>query len=158
MNIIVSVSQQQLFFYDDGELIKTYSIGTARNGVGQKQDSEQTPLGKHEICAMIGAEAPLNSIFVGRKATGEIYSSELEAQLPKRDFILTRILWLNGLQPGLNLGGDVDSQSRYIYIHGSPDRAIVNAPASRGCINMSSVDVADLFLKVQVGMAVEIVE
>jgi lipoprotein-anchoring transpeptidase ErfK/SrfK len=158
MHIIVSVSQQQLFLYDDRELIKTYPVGTARNGVGQKQGSEQTPLGRHEICAMMGGEASLDSIFIGREPTGEIYSAELEAQFPERDFILTRILWLKGLQPEFNSGGDVDSQSRYIYIHGSPDRTMANAPASRGCINMSSTNVVDLFLKVQMGTLVEIVE
>ena len=141
---------------DDGNTIN-YSISTAKNGVGQCQGSEQTPLGKHIIRAKIGSEAPVNSVFVGRRLTGEVYSPELASAFPERnDWILTRILWLSGLEPGFNRMGQVDSMRRYIYIHGTPDTSVMGRPESKGCIRMHNQDIVELFDQVTAGTVVHI--
>lgn len=107
---------------------------------------------------MIGAGAPRGAVFVGRETTGEVCTPERFAAEPGRDWILTRILWLEGLEEGRNRGGDVDSRRRFIYIHGTPDEARLGEPASHGCIRMRNEDVAALFERVDVGTPVEIVE
>ena len=116
-----------------------------------------TPLGKHIIRAKIGEGLPLNSVFVARRPTGEIYSDTLARSAPNRDWILTRILWLCGTEPGLNRFGDVDSMRRFIYIHGTPDTEPMGIPASHGCIRMRNIDVAELFDLTPVGTAVDII-
>ncbi len=158
MNISIHITTQQLKLHlDDGDVV-SYQISTARNGVGQKQNSEQTPLGKHIIRAKIGFGAPLNAVFVGRRQTGEIYSPELVAAYPDRkDWILTRILWLSGLESGVNRMGNVDSMRRYIYIHGTPDSSVMGKPDSKGCIRMRNRDIVDLFDRVAAGITVNIV-
>jgi len=153
MSITISVSQQRLQLNLLGAA-KHYSIATAKNGVGQVMGSERTPLGKHRIRAKIGAGVQANSVFVGRRPTGEVYSAKLAEQYPDRDWILTRILWLCGNQPGLNRMGDVDTMRRYIYIHGAPDSHPMGVPSSHGCIKMHNHDVIELFDKVTVGMDV----
>ncbi|GIX26518.1 MAG: L,D-transpeptidase [Burkholderiales bacterium] len=120
--------------------------------------SFKTPRGRHRIRAKIGAGQPVNTVFVGRRPTGEIFTPELAAQHPDRDWILTRILWLSGCEPGFNRLGEVDSMRRYIYIHGAPDTVPMGVPASHGCIRMRNVDVMDLFDRVPVGTPVEILE
>ena len=135
-----------------------YPISTARNGPGEKLDSECTPRGKHQIAEKIGADAPENTVFVGRKPTGEIYSEEHAKNEAERDWILTRILWLEGCEAGRNQGGDVDSKKRYIYIHGTPASTEMRIPGSRGCIRMRNADIVELFDRVGVGTPVEIVE
>ncbi len=133
-----------------------YSISSAGNGVGEIADSECTPRGRHIIRAKIGADAPLNSVFVGRRPSGEIFTPNLRATAPQRDWILTRILWLSGCQPGFNRLGNVDSMRRYIYIHGSPDDVEMGKPGSHGCIRMRNRDVVELFDRVEVGTPVVI--
>ena len=146
----MSIDDQQLrLTFADG--IVDYSISTAKLGIGQQKGSNQTPLGWHQIRAKIGTEAPKNSVFVGRRATGEIYSSELAAQFPKRDWILTRILWLSGCEIGHNRFGNVDSMQRYIYIHGTPDSEPMGRAESHGCIRMRNADVIELFDTLAVG-------
>ncbi len=148
----VDLLRQRLRFYADGRLVREYWVSTAKNGPGEIRDSECTPRGRHAIAAKIGAGAPLNSVFVARQATGEIWSPEFAAgQPPNRDWILTRILWLSGLEPGFNRGGDVDSRERYIYLHGTPDTTPLGVTGSRGCVRMRNADILELFDCVEVG-------
>ena len=116
-----------------------------------------TPLGAHIIRAKIGAGLPENTVFVGRRPTGELYTPELSEQFPKRDWILTRILWLSGCEVGFNRLGDVDTMRRYIYIHGSPDSVHMGEPGSIGCIRMRNADIVELFDLVPAGTPVNIV-
>ena len=150
----VSISGQRLEWLEEGEVIRTWPVSTARNGPGERRGSECTPRGWHQVRARIGEGAPINSVFRGRRPTGEIYGDALEARHPDRDWILTRILWLGGLEPGFNRYGDVDTTWRYVYIHGSPDRGVSGTPASHGCIRMQSPDMLDLFDRVPTGMRV----
>jgi lipoprotein-anchoring transpeptidase ErfK/SrfK len=154
----ISIPEQRLAIVDSGKEICSYPISTAKNGVGERLGSECTPRGWHVIRAKIGAKLPLNSVFVGRRPTGEIYDAGLGQQYPKRDWILTRILWLGGLEPGKNRYGEVDTCWRYIYIHGTPDESLVGLPASHGCIRMKNADMLDLFNSVQAGVRVYIHE
>lgn len=148
----IDLLRQRLRFYVDHALAREYWVSTARNGPGEVRDSECTPRGRHVIAAKIGAGAPPNSVFVARQATGEIWSPAFAAtQPPNRDWILTRILWLSGLEPGFNLGGDVDSRERYIYLHGTPDTVPLGVPGSRGCVRMRNADIIELFDRVEVG-------
>ncbi|HQU62487.1 MAG TPA: L,D-transpeptidase, partial [Nitrosomonas sp.] len=127
-----------------------------RNGTGQQQGSFRTPLGRHIIRAKIGAGQPVNTVFIRRRPTGEIYTPELGRQFPKRDWILTRILWLSGCEPGYNRLGPVDTMRRYIYIHGTPDSVEMGKPGSIGCIRVANHDLLTLFEKVPVGTEVDI--
>lgn len=158
MRIQININQQQLDLIDcEDKLIKSYLISSAKNGTGQLRGSYCTPLGKHIIRAKIGDKRPVNTVFVKRRPTGEIYSPELAAQYPGRDWILTRIFWLSGCEVGFNRLGMVDTMRRYIYIHGSPDSAVMGKPGSIGCIRMHNNDLLELFDKVPIGTAVNIV-
>ena len=117
-SMVISLFEQQLVLVAAGQRF-CYSVSTARNGPGQQIDSGCTPLGRHFIFKKIGAGLPVNTVFVGRKETGEVYSDRLALKNPQRDWILTRIIWLSGLEDGLNKGNGVDTKSRFIYIHGS---------------------------------------
>ncbi len=155
--IDISISSQELVFNDEiNSNISRYSIATARNGAGEQSGSECTPRGKHVIRAKIGAGCPVNTVFVGRRPTGEIYSPELKQQFPDRDWILTRILWLSGCEVGFNRLGNVDTMRRYIYIHSTPDSVSMGIPASHGCILMRHADIIELFDRVAVGTIVNI--
>lgn len=154
----ISIASQQLTVYSDGKPVRCYAVSTAKKGAGELMGSECTPTGWHNIRAKIGADQPLNSVFVGRRPTGEIYSVDLGVQYPQRDWILTRILWLGGLEPGKNRYGNVDSAWRYIYIHGCPDQLMNGSPESHGCIRMNNADVLDLFNRVEAGVKVYIHE
>lgn len=154
--IEIDLARQQLLLWRGHALAARYAISTARNGPGERVDSECTPRGAHAISAKIGADCPLNTVFVGRRPTGEIYDEALAAAAPGRDWILTRILWLAGREPGRNAGGDCDTLTRYIYIHGTPDSTALGQPGSRGCIRMRNADVVDLFEQVEVGTPVDI--
>jgi len=127
------------------EIVQQFDVSTARNGVGEKQNSECTPRGSHVICEKIGQGCEPGTVFVSRIPTGEIYTPELRKQYPQRDWILTRILRLQGTEVGLNCGGDVDTFARMIYIHGSPDDVAMGLPGSHGCIRMRNADVIRLF-------------
>lgn len=137
-------------------MARSYSISSARNGTGQATGSYCTPLGAHIVRAKIGGGLPENTVFVGRRPTGEIYTPELSAQFPNRDWILTRILWLSGCEVGFNRLGDVDTMRRYIYIHGSPDSVHMGRPGSIGCIRMRNADIVELFDLVPPGTPVNI--
>ena len=158
--IEVDIRLQQLYLwesYPDGDmLIRQYAVSTAANGAGEQTGSHCTPRGRHRIAEKIGAGAPMCSAFKSRVPTGEIWTPELDAENPGRDWILTRILWLEGLEPGKNQGGSVDSHDRYIYIHGTNEEHKLGTPASHGCIRMKNADVAELFELVGVGTEVRI--
>lgn len=155
--IDVDVSHQTLTLYGDGDsIVMQVRVATAAKGVGERAGSEQTPRGRHIIRAKIGAGAPLNTVFVGRRATGEIYSPALRALHPRRDWILTRILWLSGTERGKNRLGDVDTMRRYVYIHGCPDEDPMGIPSSHGCVKMRNADIVRLFDLVEAGTAVNI--
>ena len=150
----LSIRAQRLSVIVQGQIVKVYGVSTAKKGTGEQKGSECTPTGWHCIRAKIGAGQPINTVFVGRRATGEIYNADLGKQYPKRDWILTRILWLGGLEPGKNRYGHVDTAWRYIYIHGCPDELISGVPESHGCIRMKNQDVLDLFARVTAGFKV----
>lgn len=158
MKISIYIATQQMDVMDEqGQIVRQYHISSARNGTGQKNGSFCTPLGKHIIRAKVGAGQPVNTVFIKRRPTGEVYSPKLAAQFPKRDWILTRILWLSGCEPGLNRLGSVDTMRRYIYIHGTPDSVAMGKPGSIGCIRMRNSDLVELFDLVGVGTQVEII-
>lgn len=147
--IKISIASQKLVMLEASQVKANFSISTALNGAGELNGSEKTPRGWHQIQAKIGHNLPLNSVFVGRRPTGEIYTQELAQAQPNRDWILTRILWLKGLEVGKNRLGEVDSMSRYIYIHGTPDTEPMGEPKSHGCIRMRNEDVIELFNMVE---------
>jgi lipoprotein-anchoring transpeptidase ErfK/SrfK len=159
MRIEISIQHQTLTLFDDLGAVKArYIVSTAANGMGCEKDSGCTPLGQHIVRAKIGAGAPANTVFVGRRPTGEILTPELAAQYPQRDWILTRIMWLSGTEVGKNRLGNVDSMQRYIYIHGTPDTEPMGQPCSHGCVRMRNQDVIELFDLVVIGTPVVIVE
>lgn len=155
--IDIDIAAQRLVLHD-GDARRVYDVSTATNGPGEREGSFCTPRGRHRIRAKIGAGQPAGIVFRGRRPTGEIYSRELAEATPRRDWILSRILWLCGEEPGRNRFGDVDSMRRYIYIHGAADTAVMGVPGSIGCIRMRNVDVIDLFDRVAAGTPVNIHE
>ncbi|HWA11915.1 MAG TPA: L,D-transpeptidase [Burkholderiales bacterium] len=157
-SIRISIADQALELREDGRLLKRYTVSTAKNGAGEQNGSFRTPRGRHVIRAKIGRDAPENTVFVKRRPTGETFTPELDAASPGRDWMLTRLLWLSGCEPGFNRLGDVDTMRRYIYIHGSPDSREMGKPGSIGCIRMRNADVIELFDLVDAGTPVEIVE
>lgn len=157
-NILVDLSRQVLTVQQQGRPDISFPVSTASQGAGEQADSFKTPRGCHYIRACIGDGMPSGSVFVGRRPTGEIYSDALAAGHPERDWILSRILWLCGREPGRNRLGRVDSMRRYIYIHGTPDSEPMGVPASHGCIRMRNQDVISLFAMVAPGTPVDISE
>lgn len=157
-DLIVDIPSQTMLVYKLNNLIKTYSVSTGYLGVGELKNSYKTPRGKHQIRAKIGGDAPINAVFVGRRWTGEIYSPALKLKFPDRDWILTRILWLSGLELGTNRLGEVDTMARYIYIHGCPDESPMGIPRSHGCIRMHNQDILELFEESPIGTIVQINE
>lgn len=179
LHIRISLPQQTLELYDArGNRVAEYPVSTAKNGAGEQNGSFCTPRGKHIIRAKIGgrpaqtvtaraaakvgadetAGCPENTVFVRRRPTGEIWTPALAAQFPNRDWILTRILWLSGTEPGKNRLGSVDTMRRYIYLHGSPESVTLGVPGSIGCVRMRNRDIIDLYDRVPVYTPVEIVE
>lgn len=159
MRIRISIPAQTLELRGgDGALLRRYSVSTARNGAGEQSGSYKTPRGKHLIRAKIGAGQPENAVFVRRRPTGELWSPEFAVANPGRDWILTRILWLSGREPGFNRGGEVDTMRRYVYLHGSPDAADMGTPGSIGCVRMRNHDIVELFDLVPPYTLVDIVE
>lgn len=158
MEIIIDVAQQRLTVWNEQQVMKSYVVSTAANGVGEQKNSGQTPRGCHVIRAKIGVGQPINTVFRARRPTGEIYSAALAAQYPTRDWILTRILWLSGCEVGKNRLGDCDTMQRYIYIHGTPDSEPMGVPASHGCIRMRNNELIELFDLVPIFTKVQIEE
>lgn len=159
MRIRVDLGRQCLeLFGTDGACIRRYAVSTGERGAGERSGSLCTPRGRHRIRARIGAGAPAGAVFRGRRPTGEVWSREFAAAHPGCDWILSRILWLCGEEPGRNRGGAVDSMRRYIYIHGTGDDQPMGTPRSHGCVRMRNRDIIELFELVPAGTVVEIVE
>lgn len=156
--IRISLAQQRLELLENGRLVRQYAVSTAANGAGEVNGSGCTPRGWHEIRVKIGAGCAPGTVFVGRRPTGEIYSETLADRYPERDWILTRILWLRGLEAGRNRCGTVDTLRRFIYLHGCPDNAPMGVPVSHGCVRMRNADIVDLFERVVPGTRVWIQE
>lgn len=156
--IIINIEKQILELLDDDHPLKCYPVSTALKGAGEQPGSFCTPRGKHQIRAKIGSGQPVNTVFAGRRPTGEIYTPELAQTFPERDWILSRILWLSGCEPGFNRLGRVDTMRRYIYIHGTADEAAIGCPVSHGCVRMRNQDIIELFELVSPGTPVEIVD
>ena len=158
--IIVNIKKQSLEVFDKktDQLVKEYCVATAKNGPGEQFGSECTPRGKHIIRAKIGDGEPENTVFIGRRPTGEIYQTQLKKDHPNRDWILTRILWLSGKEPNKNRLGKVDTMRRYVYIHGCPDQDEMGIPSSHGCVKMKNKEMIELFNMIPVYTEVEIIE
>jgi lipoprotein-anchoring transpeptidase ErfK/SrfK len=155
--IEISIPEQSLrLVAEDGRELKRYLVSTSKNGAGEREGSFCTPRGEHVVRAKIGAGQPLNTVFRGRRPTGETWTPELGERFPGRDWILTRILWLSGREVGKNRLGEVDTMRRYIYIHGSPDSIPMGKPGSIGCIRMRNHDIVELFDGVPAGTPVRI--
>ena len=153
--LTVSITDQVMSAFNmNGDLLSEFNVSTAKNGTGELNGSECTPLGSHRIRAKIGAKKKINTVFVGRRDTGEVYSEQLDAQNPSRDWILTRIMWLCGNELGRNRGENVDTMRRYIYIHGAPDSHQMGTPSSHGCVKMHNDDIIQLFDRVDIGCEV----
>lgn len=157
MKIEIHSGKQELVLRDDKDrAVKAYPISTSKFGLGEKNGSFCTPRGAHIVRAKIGAGLPLGAVFVRRRPTGEVWTPELHERYAGRDWILTRILWLSGCEPGRNRLGEVDTMRRYIYIHGTPDSSELGKPGSIGCVRMRNRDVAELFDLVPAYAPVEI--
>jgi L,D-transpeptidase YbiS len=157
MKIAISAGAQQLTLFDDaGAVGRRYPVSTSKNGLGEKNGSHCTPRGLHIVRAKIGAGLEEGAVLVGRRPTGEIWTPELAAQYPGRDWMLTRILWLSGCEPGFNRLGEVDTMRRYIYIHGAPESAEMGKPGSIGCVRMRNADIVELFDLVPAYTVVEV--
>lgn len=150
LRLEISICEQKMYVFKDQRFFKSYLISTAKKGVGEIKGSEQTPRGRHIVRAKIGKDSPINSVFINRRPTGEIYHSKMREIDPGRDWILTRILWLSGVELGKNRLGEVDTMRRYIYIHGSPDDVVLGKPGSRGCIRMHNNDIIELFEQIPI--------
>ena len=163
LHLIINLSSQQLSVYDrdshgNERLIRQFPVSTAAKGAGERKGSFQTPRGLHRIAEKIGGDAPMYAAFRARQWTGEIWTPRLGAADPHRDWILSRILWLAGCEPGKNRGGDVDTQARYIYIHGTHAEDRIGTTCSHGCIRMNNADMIELFDLVETGTEVDIKE
>jgi L,D-transpeptidase YbiS len=156
--ITIQLATQALDLSEDEHVLRTYLVSTAKNGAGEQVNSCCTPRGHHIIRAKIGAGCPLGTVFVGRRPTGEIWTPALSRKHPGRDWILSRILWLRGCEPGKNRGGSVDTMQRYIYIHGAPEDVPMGSPTSQGCIRMRNDEISELFDLIAVGTPVRIHE
>lgn len=158
MNTInINVMQQQLRLLDAaGNLLQQYPVSTSKYGTGSENGSEKTPLGLHRIKDKLGGAMPVNEVYIHRVPHGSLEECQQRGiELPD-DVIMSRILWLEGMEPGRNQGGYVDTYQRYIYIHGTNHEENIGTPVSIGCIRMRNQDVVDLYRLVEVGSEVMI--
>ena len=158
MRIEIDLARQTLKLHDDTRVRREYRVSTGANGAGEVNGSGCTPRGRHYVRAKIGGGAAPNTVFVSRRPTGEIWSPQLHQKFPKRDWILTRILWLSGLERGRNRFGDVDTMRRYIYIHGTPDETELGKPGSRGCVRMRNAELIEMCGQIAPGIEVHLHE
>ena len=154
----ISIADQRLYGFADGLLRLRLPVSTALNGPGERSGSNCTPRGRHQVRARIGDGLPEGAVLRGRRWTGEVWSPALAEQYPGRDWILTRILWLSGCEPGINRLGVVDTFRRYIYLHGTPDTEPMGVPLSHGCVRLRNADLLQLFPRVPPHCAVLIDE
>ncbi len=152
--LLVNIEKQEMYLVKNDSVEKTYRISSSKSGIGNKQGSGKTPLGVHRIAEKFGKTAKPNTIFVGRKDTGKVATVIKDSIDTAEDHVTSRILWLTGLENGINKGKGIDSHSRYIYIHGTPEEGLIGTPASHGCIRMYNKDVIELFDLVSAGMLV----
>ncbi|KXO85971.1 peptidase [Acinetobacter venetianus] len=141
-DIVIDLAQQTLSLPKHN---KFYVISSGKNGIGEQENSGKTPRGWHRVAQKVGENSPQNSVFIARQPTGEVYDQQLAQQFPQRDWILSRILWLDGLEQGFNHGEGCDTFKRYIYIHGTPDTEPMGIPMSHGCIRMKNDEIIELF-------------
>ena len=151
--LTVNISRQTVSLFEDNKFVKKYPCSTSRFGIGQVEGSNRTPLGLHRIAEKIGGGQPAGTVFKSREVIGHTSQPEFAAAK-----ITTRIMWLEGLEPGFNQGGNVDSHERYIYIHGTGDQESIGEPASHGCIHLADADLIPLFDLLPSGMLVWIAE
>lgn len=151
MQLIIDTSKQMLSLFQEGMLLQTYQISTALKGLGEQKNSFQTPRGWHVIRAKIGENQPIYSVFKARRPIDQIYTPDLAKQHPNTDWILSRIIWLSGLEIAKNRLGSCDTMQRYIYIHGTSDEENIGKPVSMGCIRMENHDMLELFNLVSIG-------
>ena len=156
MELEINLRHQRLQLWDQGRVLGEYAVSSGGNGVGEINGSGCTPRGQHVIRARIGGDQPAGSVFRARRPTGEIWTPELHARFPGRDWILTRILWLSGTERGRNRLGCVDTFRRYIYLHGTPPTTRLGLPGSKGCIRMANTDIIALYDQVGAGTVVEL--
>lgn len=154
-DILINLKDQTLTL---PKLNKFYLISSGKNGIGEQENSGKTPRGWHQVAEKFGGQQPQNAVFKARQWTGEVYDEQLAALHPERDWILSRILWLSGLEPGFNAGEGCDTYKRYIYIHGTPDREPMGIPMSHGCIRMRNSDVVELYQLIPLNALVYITE
>lgn len=157
-HIEVSIPEQRLRLFEGEAVLMDVLVSTAANGPGEQEGSECTPRGWHQIRAKIGQGCPEDTVFRGRRPTGEFYTPQLAQEYPERDWILTRILWLSGLEPGRNRLGKVDTMRRYVYIHGCPDEHAMGVPSSHGCVKMRNRELIELFDQVETGTRVLVLD
>ena len=153
---VVAIEAQRLYLMQDGRLLKAYPVSTSAFGPGSQEGSNQTPLGLHQIKQKFGENEPEGMVFKARKPTGRMANIIAEPRDVPEDDVTTRIMWLDGMEPGVNQGGKVDSYKRYIYIHGTPEEGLIGRPASHGCVRMLNADVVDVFNKLPEGTLVYI--
>ena len=149
--LFVSIEEQNLYHIKSDTIFKTYRISSSKRGKGNKEGSNKTPTGLHIIKEKYGNEAPINGRFIGRVFYGNIAEVYSDMTISKTDDITSRILWLSGLENGVNKGDNIDSYKRYIYIHGTSEEGRIGIPSSHGCIRMQNKDVIDLFNVVSIG-------
>lgn len=154
--LVVVVAEQQLYLFEGEQVLETYPVSTSRYGVGSQEGSHQTPPGLHRVQEKIGGDCPAGAVFRGRQFTGELATVETQAVVTGQDCITSRILWLSGLEAGLNQGEGVDSYQRYIYIHGTHEEGLIGQPASIGCVRMRNADVIRLYNEIDEGTLVYI--
>lgn len=154
--IIIDVSEQKLYLIKDEKIVKMYPVSTSKYGIGNEEGSYKTPLGTHRISKKIGSGAKIGTIFKSLTKTNKTAEIYVDGRDIAEDIITTRIMWLEGLEPGINKGKGIDSHARHIYIHGTPEEGLIGKPASHGCIRMRNKDVIELFELVREGTLVEI--
>lgn len=154
----ISLADQMLYGFAAGRLVVRVPVSSAANGAGERNGSGCTPRGLHQVRARIGDGLPRGAVLKGRRWTGETWTAELHDAFPGRDWILSRILWLSGCEPGRNRMGEVDTFRRYIYLHGTPDCEPMGAPLSHGCIRLRNDDLLELFPRVPLHCRVRIDE
>jgi len=157
-SIYVDVTNQRLILFMGDTAVRQYAISTSKVGTGGEENSGSTPLGRHRVAEKFGDGAPLGTIFRSRESTGEIAAIITDPTDVEEDLVLTRILWLEGMEPGVNRGPGVDSKERYIYIHGTNEEGLIGTPASHGCVRMRNADVVDLYDRVPLATEVWILE